>query len=114
MALALLGVIAVWAIVPGVFQIVAAIRPRKEIRGEGLLVLSRLLSIAFGAILPISPAAGALAVVRLIGAYAVGGIWPIVLGFRLRGRLCRGAFGVVTLPGEATEAVGHGAKNAER
>ncbi|WP_165252794.1 HdeD family acid-resistance protein [Paludisphaera soli] len=111
-ALALLCVIAAWAIVTGFFQVIAAIRLRKEIRGEWLLVVSGLLSIAFGVILLVDPAAGALAVVWLIGTYAVAaGVLLIVLGFRLRSRLHRGSLGVVPLSGEA---VGRGARNAER
>jgi len=84
-ALALLFLISGWAVVTGVFEIVAAIRLRKEIRGEWLLALSGILSVLFGVALVINPAAGALAVVWLIGAYAITfGVLMIALGFRLR------------------------------
>jgi len=85
-ALFLLGLIAGWAIVTGVLEIVAAIQMRKHISGEWLMVLSGLASVVFGVLLVINPGVGALAVVWIIGAYAiVFGILLIALGVRLRG-----------------------------
>jgi uncharacterized membrane protein HdeD (DUF308 family) len=84
-ALALIVVIAAWAIMTGVAEIVAAIRLRKEITGEWLFVLAGLLAVAFGVILVVAPGAGALAMVFWIGAYAlVSGILLTAFGFRLR------------------------------
>jgi uncharacterized membrane protein HdeD (DUF308 family) len=84
-ALVLLMFIASWAIVIGVLQIWGAIRLRKEIEGEWLLGLSGLLSVAFGAIMFAQPGAGALAVVWLIGWFAVlAGCVYIGLAFQLR------------------------------
>jgi len=84
-ALALLWVIAGWAIVTGVLEIVAAIRLRKHIDNEWWLALSGVASLVFGALLIIAPVAGALAVTLWIGAYAVlFGALMIGLGIRLR------------------------------
>jgi len=84
-ALVLLYLIAAWAIVTGIFEIAAAIRLRKEITGEWLLALSGILSVLFGVLLLAWPGAGALAVVWLIGAYAIiFGALLIALGLRLR------------------------------
>jgi len=82
----LLILIASWAIVRGIFEIVAAIQLRKELTNEWMLIIGGAFSIIFGVLLFLNPAAGALAVVWLIGAYAAAfGIMMIVLAFRLRG-----------------------------
>ncbi len=85
-ALALLFVIAAWALVRGVLEIVAAVRLRRELNNEWLLVASGLLSVLLGVLLVMFPAAGVLSLVWLIGAYAiVVGILMLALAFRLRG-----------------------------
>ena len=84
-ALVLLAFIAAWSLAMGVFQIIAAIRLRKTIEHEWLLGLSGLLSVIFGLLMLISPGAGALAVLWVIGAYAiVFGVLLIALGLKLR------------------------------
>jgi len=86
----LLYLIATWALVTGILEIVAAVRLRKEIRGEWLLVGSGVLSVGFGALLVAFPSAGALAVLFWIGAYAILlGVMLVGLGMELRrvGRL---------------------------
>lgn len=84
-ALALLFYIAVWAIATGVLQIVAAIRLRKEMEGEWLLILGGLISVVFGVLLMTNPGAGALSLVWLIGAYAIAfGILLVLLSFKVR------------------------------
>jgi uncharacterized membrane protein HdeD (DUF308 family) len=84
-ALVLLMFIASWAILIGVLQIWGAIRLRKEIEGEWLLGLSGVLSVAFGVIMFAQPGAGALAVVWLIGWFAIlAGCVYIGLAFQLR------------------------------
>ena len=86
-ALALLFYIAIWAIATGVLEIAAALALRKEIEGEWLLVLGGLVSVAFGALLIARPGAGALAVLWLIGGYAIAfGALLVLLGFKLRRR----------------------------
>ncbi len=84
-ALVLLYIIAFWAIVTGVLEIVAAIRVRRAISNELGLVIGGVLSVVFGVVLLIAPGAGALAVIFLIGAYAVVfGIALLGLAWRLR------------------------------
>ena len=84
-ALGLLYYIAVWAIVIGVVQIVAAIQLRKEITGEFWLGLGGLASIAFGVFAILNPGAGALTVLWLIAIYAIAfGITLILLSFKVR------------------------------
>ena len=84
-AFALLTLIAAWAIFTGVFQILAAIRLRKEIGNEWLLILSGVLSVVFGGLMIVSPGSGALAVLWLIAAFAiVYGVLLVGLAFRLR------------------------------
>jgi uncharacterized membrane protein HdeD (DUF308 family) len=85
-ATALLIVIASFAIVRGVFEILAAIRLRKEIDSEWLLGLAGAMSVLFGIALLAWPGAGLLALVWLIAAYAIAfGILEVVLSLRLRG-----------------------------
>jgi len=84
-AITLLYLIAAWATVTGVFELVAAVRLRKEIKGEWLLALGGVASIAFGVLVALFPGSGALALVLWIGAYAlVFGVLLVVLSFRLR------------------------------
>jgi uncharacterized membrane protein HdeD (DUF308 family) len=85
-ALALLLVVAFWSIFRGILEIVAAVRLRHLIRGEGWLVFGAIASIAFGALLILYPGSGLLALVWLVGIYAViFGIALVMLGVRLRG-----------------------------
>ena len=87
-ALALLYVIAFWAIFTGVAQIVAAVSLRREIEGEWALILGGVLSVIFGIILAVLPGVGLLSLVWLLGLYALlAGIALIALAFRVRGRL---------------------------
>ena len=84
-ALALIIYIAAWALMIGATEIALAIKLRREIKGEWFLILMGLVSIIFAVMLLWNPLPGALALVWLIGSYAiVFGILGIILGFRLR------------------------------
>ncbi|RIK52839.1 MAG: hypothetical protein DCC57_09315 [Chloroflexi bacterium] len=84
-ALVLLYMIASWAIITGIVEIVAAIQLRKEITGEFWLILAGILSVIFGIYVFIFPGAGALGLIWAIGAYAIVlGIALIMLSFRVR------------------------------
>jgi len=84
--LALLYLIAAWAIVTGVLELAAAVALRRAIRGEFWLGLAGLASLAFGIVLVFAPVSGALAIVWLIGVYALlFGAVLIALALRLRG-----------------------------
>ena len=84
-ALGLLILIAAWAIVTGIMELVAAVRLRKIINNEWLLVLAGIASVVFGVILLFQPAAGALVLIWWIGAWALlSGILLMILAFRMR------------------------------
>jgi len=84
-ALILLSFIAAWSIITGVFEIATAARLRKMIPNERLLSLSGVVSIIFGILLIAQPGAGGIAIVWLLGAYALlFGILTLMLAFRLR------------------------------
>src|SRR3954462_13174105 len=85
-ALALVIYIAAWALMVGATEIALAIKMRREIKGEWFLILMGLVSILFAFMLLWNPIPGALALVWLIGAYAIAfGILGIIFGIRLRG-----------------------------
>jgi len=87
-ATVLVLVIAAWALVTGVLEVVGAIRLRKEIRGEWLLALFGVMSILFGLLIASVPLIGALVIATWVGIYAfVSGVILVALGFRLRSRL---------------------------
>ncbi len=83
-ALALLYLIAAWAIATGVFEIVAAIEFRHVIPGEWVAFLVGLLSTVLGILLFVFPSAGLVGLIWAIGMYAIaGGIMEIIFAIRL-------------------------------
>jgi uncharacterized membrane protein HdeD (DUF308 family) len=90
--LVLLYFIATWAIVTGIFEVIAAIRLRREIEGEWLMALAGIASILLGVFLILQPAAGAIGLIWWIGSLSiVFGVLLIILSFRLRGLVARTA-----------------------
>jgi len=84
-AYALLYIIAAWAIVTGVFEIVAAIEFRRALMNTRLLGLASALSIALGFLLAAAPDTGLISLIWLLGGYAlVFGVLYIIAGFRLK------------------------------
>jgi uncharacterized membrane protein HdeD (DUF308 family) len=84
-ALVLLTIIAAWSIVTGIFEIVTALRIRTLIANEWLMILSGVVSIVFGVLLIAQPSAGEIAIVWLLGAYALlFGLLTLMFAFRLR------------------------------
>jgi uncharacterized membrane protein HdeD (DUF308 family) len=85
-SLALLFVVAGWAIAIGVLQIWMAIRLRERITGEVWMGLSGVISILFGLLLAIFPGTGILSVLFLVGIFSIlMGVAMLLLGWRLRG-----------------------------
>jgi uncharacterized membrane protein HdeD (DUF308 family) len=84
-AMAILYYLAFWSILTGVVEIVTAIRLRKELQGEGWIMLAGAASVVFGLILLARPGAGALALITVIGAFAlVFGFVLVMAAFRLK------------------------------
>jgi uncharacterized membrane protein HdeD (DUF308 family) len=84
-------VIATWAVLTGILEIVAAIRLRHEINNEWLLALGGIISIALGFLLFLRPVAGGIAIIWTVAAYAViFGVLLIALGFRLKNQTVPG------------------------
>jgi uncharacterized membrane protein HdeD (DUF308 family) len=83
--LVLLFLVASWAIITGILEILAAIRLRHEITNEWWLALGGLASMGLGILLVLQPAAGGLALIWTLGAYEIiFGIFFVFLGLRLK------------------------------
>ena len=84
-ALAVMYFIAAWMVITGVLQIIYAIRVRKEISNEWLIVITGVLSVLLGAFFFAFPGDGAISLVWLIGLYAIffGGLL-VLFAFKAR------------------------------
>ena len=103
-ALTLLYLVAFWAVLTGVFEIVAAIELRKVIEGEFWVILGGVLSIVFGSLLVLNPGSGLLSLVWLVGIYAtMYGCSSLAVGYRLH-RIDRAVEKVVNPPQSAKVA----------
>jgi uncharacterized membrane protein HdeD (DUF308 family) len=85
-ALALLYLVAFWAIALGISQLITAFRLRRDVSGEVWLVLGGLLTIVFGVLLLAFPGTGLVSLIWLVGAWAIAyGFTSLVVAWRLRG-----------------------------
>jgi uncharacterized membrane protein HdeD (DUF308 family) len=83
-ALALVFLIAAWAIITGVFEFIAAIDMAGELKSDWMLGLAGVLSVAFGILVALDPRSGALAIIWIIGFYAIlAGVTRLTLAYRL-------------------------------
>ena len=83
-ALTLVYLIAFWAITTGVFEVIAAIELAGVLDGDWMLGLSGALSVAFGTLVAIYPRSGAMAIIWIIGLYAIlDGITRLVVAYRI-------------------------------
>lgn len=79
--------IAFWAILTGILELVAAFR-LEFTDGRGWLIFGGVVSVLYGILLIVAPMAGAVVLTWWLGAYAlVFGVCLVVLAFRLRARL---------------------------
>jgi uncharacterized membrane protein HdeD (DUF308 family) len=84
-SLALLWVVAFWAIFSGVSEIVAGVQMRKVIDNEWMLIVGGVLSVIFGVLLIVWPGAGLITLAWLIGVFAIlYGIAMAALSFRVK------------------------------
>ena len=84
-ALALLYVIAAWAIITGIFEIGAGFMLGASIGRGWLIAIAGIISVLFGIVLIIRPGAGILSLIWLLGIYAIiFGVLLIVRAFQFR------------------------------
>ncbi len=79
-------IIAFWAIVIGIFQIIFSIKLRKVIKNEWMGILNGLFSFLFGILIIVNELAGAIAIIFVFGIFTLlFGITSISLSFRIKG-----------------------------
>jgi uncharacterized membrane protein HdeD (DUF308 family) len=82
---ALVWLVAVWAIVTGAFGIIVALQMRRVIAGESGYLAGAVLAVLLGVALLAFPAAAAVAGIWVLGAYAVGyGAMQLTFALRFR------------------------------
>ncbi|HEX7363779.1 MAG TPA: DUF308 domain-containing protein [Dehalococcoidia bacterium] len=83
--LILVYLIAAWALVTGVMELVYAFQANQDTAIRWMFAISGILSIILGILMLLKPLIGALVIAVVVGAYAVlAGILLIILSFRLR------------------------------
>jgi uncharacterized membrane protein HdeD (DUF308 family) len=83
-ALTLVYLIAFWAIITGVFEFIASLELAGQVKGDWMLGLGGILSVAFGVLVGMYPRSGALSIIWIIGLYAIlYGITELMLAYRL-------------------------------
>jgi uncharacterized membrane protein HdeD (DUF308 family) len=84
-ALAIVWLVAAWAVVTGVLEIAAGVRLRKVIEGEWMLILAGVLALMLGFFIMSRPGLGVVLLATWLGAYAIfAGIVTLLLAFRIR------------------------------
>ena len=85
-AVALVYLVAFWAVALGGIQVIAAFRLRRDVAGELWLVIGGLVTIAFGLFIAAFPGDGLISLVQILGIWAIFfGITSLILASRLRG-----------------------------
>lgn len=80
-----LVVIALWALITGIFEIIAAIELRRHISDEIWLLMLGIISILFGIVVFVNPLISAIAISIVIGVYAIlFGIFLVALSLTVK------------------------------
>ena len=84
-AMIIVIVIGIQIIASGILEIYVAIQARKQIEGEGWLILGGLLAVVFGVVLVIAPLLSSMVFIRIWGVFAIlFGIVLISSAFKMR------------------------------